>query len=319
MGVWRAYVDKVRPERIASGALEQPLPPTLIQRLEAKIKAPGDKSMSVLIPGLDPETARAVYNTAIRVAIGVLKATRNVARAVEAALAHIRSQVKAAFDETAIRQEIERDLIRPPEPSDPRVISASKVAQGMESVPVASAVADGLFSDSVLQRHGNDFQGAWDEIRRIPPGRRRDISMAGLLDALAGRWQTGGNMDPVVAHLMQTVSTELRQSKSVEAQDLRGQAAVNEKLATSMPIYSWLGLLKQRRDDLVGKIWKPETVQVLINGIVQAGRRQMRVLGDALGDTPEIQSIYNIAQRILASGRGDFRFEATTKTRKSVV
>lgn len=79
-----------------------------ISALESKIKAPGDTTQAVIIPGFDPATARAVYNTALRVAIGVLKSTRNLQRAIRDAIAHIKSTRPLTADqEDALRRALE--------------------------------------------------------------------------------------------------------------------------------------------------------------------------------------------------------------------
>lgn len=106
----------------------------IIARLEAKKIKPGDKQLSTLLPGLDPETARSAWNTGIDIAITAIKAGRAVAEALDKAIEHIRAAVKGAkFDEAAARLALAKELppTAPPTGGTPseRPISHLKLVQ----------------------------------------------------------------------------------------------------------------------------------------------------------------------------------------------
>jgi hypothetical protein len=81
-----------------------------IARLQAAKKKPTDTLQISIFPGLDPASFRAIWNTGIDIAIGVLKATRSVARAIAAALEHFRS-TGHQMDETAAKEALESHLL----------------------------------------------------------------------------------------------------------------------------------------------------------------------------------------------------------------
>jgi len=92
-------------DELQSGAIDR-----AIARLEAARKKPNGTAQLEIFPLMSPASFRAIWNTGIDIAIGVLKATRSVARAIAAALEHFRS-TGHQFDEAAAKEALESHLL----------------------------------------------------------------------------------------------------------------------------------------------------------------------------------------------------------------
>lgn len=111
----------------------------IVDKLEAmKDKSP-PKMMGAWIPGLDPETFRAVRNTAIDVAIAGIKAGRKIREAIEDAISYLRDKYQG-LDESAARADLLSAISETNDGGDWRGISEQLQAAGEALRAAISAI-----------------------------------------------------------------------------------------------------------------------------------------------------------------------------------
>ena len=225
-----------------------------ISALEAKIKSPGDTTQAVLIPGLDPETARSVYNTALRIAIGVLKATQNIQRAIQSAINHIKSasQIDPATED-ALRKDLESSLT-PTGPVRDRTktgTSQSSLYEGGEYV-MRNEKEDTKLANQFVDARDGDLEQAFRDSKQIGEIAFRKVVQAEILSRASTEWEQAGKFDPGLIRLIRSIGAEIKAMKSGAGQDLQAEAQVNKKLYPHMPVLSWLDVLRQRQAKTIG-------------------------------------------------------------------
>ena len=98
----------------------------IISRLESKKLDPGtDNLMLPLLPGLDPASLRAIWNTGIDVVILAVRTGRAIAEAVKSGWEYIKTELDktgVAYDEAAVRTEYEREVATAQTPAVPPVL-----------------------------------------------------------------------------------------------------------------------------------------------------------------------------------------------------
>lgn len=80
----------------------------IVSRLESKKILGGGEVMLPILPGLDPASLRAIWNTAIDIAIAAIKAGRAISAAVQSGWEHIKAQLDSrgiSYDETELASE----------------------------------------------------------------------------------------------------------------------------------------------------------------------------------------------------------------------
>lgn len=120
--------------------------PDIIERLEAMKSKPGGETMSVVFPGLDPASGRALMNTGIDIAIRAIKGGRSLNTAVSMGMAHLRSKANGFDEAAALREILDALSAIPPVPSKPetegiRKRFADESAEGEKMRKLAARMA----------------------------------------------------------------------------------------------------------------------------------------------------------------------------------
>lgn len=236
-----------------------------IAALESKIKSPSDTTQAVIIPGLDPATARAVWNSALRIAIGVLKATKNVQRAIQAGINFIKHELskrKLALDDEAeagLRSEFQSGLTAPGPVRERAKTGTSQSAlyQGGEYV-LRNEKEDTKLANEFVDNREGDLEQAFQDSKLISEIAFRKVVQAEILARASVEWSKSGKFDPGLVRLMGSIGAEIKAMKSGAGQDLQAEKQVNQKLYPHMPVLSWLDILRQKHakdiaPDLKGK------------------------------------------------------------------
>jgi hypothetical protein len=82
----------------------------LAQKLEGLKAETGGRTYSMFFPGLDPTTAKLMWNAAVSVAQNLVRAGGTAADAIDAAISHIRKNFAGAFDERGARAALSSSL-----------------------------------------------------------------------------------------------------------------------------------------------------------------------------------------------------------------
>lgn len=112
----------------------------LLESLKAK---GGGRQMAVILPGLDPETARVVWNSAVDIAIRAIRGGRSINAAVASAMAHLHAKSEG-FDEASAKIELLEAIAGGGSPAaSGRSSPAQPAASPSSPVPSAPASTSG--------------------------------------------------------------------------------------------------------------------------------------------------------------------------------
>lgn len=259
-------IDRGRPELKPYGTYPKETQGWLTRALvglENKLKdseQSGGQTLAVIIPGLDPATALAVWNTALRIAIGVLKATKNIQQAIQAGINFIKRELSKrniALDadaEANLRSEFQSGITTPGPVREREKTGTSESAlyQGGEYV-LRNEKEDTVLANQFVDNRKGDLEQAYRDSKQISEISFRKVVQAEILARASVQWSKSGKFDPGLVRLMQSIGAEIKAMKSGAGQDLQAEKQVNQKLYQHMPVLSWLDILRQRHQSTIAK------------------------------------------------------------------
>jgi hypothetical protein len=159
---------------------------------EKKIKGKPDELFTAILPGLDPVSLRALWNTAIDVAQNFIRAGGSLADGIERAIEYLRANVAGKWDEAAVRRELETSIGPVGENERHQVAGVRKLGSEYEPETIRaiqSRLRVGYF-DSTQPVEAARTETAWDIANRLTDQRGR----AAYAEDVANNG--GGNMAP---------------------------------------------------------------------------------------------------------------------------
>jgi hypothetical protein len=317
---WQVWSDKPVEEQTTPIVS---VPVDILDRLEAAKIKPGDKVLSTLIPGLDENTARAVWNTGIDIAKGAIKAGRAIAQAVEEALAHIRSEyarLKGAgpLDEAGLRARIEGDASEATAHESPAFKANAELAdelgiikpsEGEEGVP--TKVGD--VYDQVLSRPGLDNAVKADSVSNATSALREaglTFEPAGdglfkLADEFTQQEAAGQKLVPILEREIQLARSENRKERIANLlNSVAVHLARDKNQAFTQALKNKLFALAQGERSGFGRalgslaMWGKVLANVAMNPDLHLGRLYSRFMGGA--------EITPVMEKLMATFRSFF-------------